>query len=392
LSVPAGKRAPWELAPPDVVPWHGDTEHGPCDADDVFSVRELVRKIAPLLIGSGCEKYVMDADKMLNDLPTDRDTTRMPACKNNFIVKSTAKTVYSVEKCAIKALAKAEHVNATEENKIKELVKELTDRRRHVLVPLSMFSTPAKFAGKAKMSKKDWDSFEKSGAAGTLAMDWGGSGGTAGRMQKWPGQPGRYGRPRGMRPGQHGQHMQQWAGQGQGPGGNYGPEGRYGDSYGERPHPKPPLQPGMVPGGGGMGGMGTGQELTPKQQYRQNVVDHAKELAKANEDIVGPFKRGKHLEEFPPPVQPLKPIYPYPQPPILESETASVSKFPVFSGPDAPDVDISISAAFPLNAPDSFAVGAAFLLLSSVQQEGRRRSQAFEFLAVPLSERCPALL
>ena len=23
----------------------GDTEHGPCDADDVFSVRELVRRL-----------------------------------------------------------------------------------------------------------------------------------------------------------------------------------------------------------------------------------------------------------------------------------------------------------------------------------------------------------
>jgi len=122
LPLPEGKVKDFKLAPPDVVPWDGEIEHGPCDPDDVFSVRDPLRKIAPLLIGSGCEKYVMDADKMLNDLPTDRDLTKMPACKNNFLVKKTAKTVYKVEKCAEKAVMRAEHVNLTQEEQIKESI------------------------------------------------------------------------------------------------------------------------------------------------------------------------------------------------------------------------------------------------------------------------------
>eukprot|EP00439_Symbiodinium_sp_Y106_P065466 s1025_g10.t1 len=392
LPLPEGKVKDFKLAPPDVVPWDGEIEHGPCDPDDVFSVRDPLRKIAPLLIGSGCEKYVMDADKMLNDLPTDRDLTKMPACKNNFLVKKTAKTVYKVEKCAEKAVMRAEHVNLTQEEQIKELVAELQNRRKRVLIPRSSFSMPSKFAGHAKMTKKDWQDFDNSDAAGAISQNWGGGGGSPGSTQQWLGRNGRFGHGHYGHYGPHwhnGRYMHGFPG----PGG-YGGAGGFGhgDTYGARPHPKRPLQPGMGQGGmnGAAGGSGMGSEgdLTPKQQHEQAVMDRAKELAKANVDVPGPFRTGKHLEELqseggygelPPPARPLKPIYPYPQPPILESETASVTTMPVYSGPDAPDV--AISSIFPVAGHNSFAVGAAFLLLSA-RPEGncRRKALATQFL------------
>ena len=36
------------------------------------------------------------------------------ACRNDYLVKSTAKTVYEVEKCAETAMARAEHLNEDE--------------------------------------------------------------------------------------------------------------------------------------------------------------------------------------------------------------------------------------------------------------------------------------
>lgn len=384
LPLPKGKVKNFELAPPDVVPWDGEIEHGPCDPDDVFSVRDPLRKIAPLLIGSGCEKYVMDADKMLNDLPTDRDLTRMPACKNNFLVKKTAKTVYKVEKCAEKAVKRAEHVNLAQEQQIKELVAELENRRKRVLIPRSSFSMPSKFAGRPKMTKKDWQDFDNSDAAGAISQNWGGGGGSAGDTHAWLGRNG-FGHGRYGHYGPHwhnGRYMQRFPGL-HGPGG-YGAGGYgQGDTYGARPHPKRPLQPGMAQGGinGVAGSSGTGSEgeLTPKQQHEQALMNRAKELAKANVDVPGPFRTGKHLEELPPPARPLKPIYPFPQPPILESETASVTTMPVYSGPDAPDV--AMSSMFPVDGRNSFAVSVAFLLLGA-RPEGncRRRALATEFL------------
>eukprot|EP00913_Durusdinium_trenchii_P025715 g24131.t1 len=63
-------------------------------------LRSELRDLAPHLLSSGCEKYVMDADKMLNNLPTDFASDMVPACKNDYLVKSAAKTVYDVERCA----------------------------------------------------------------------------------------------------------------------------------------------------------------------------------------------------------------------------------------------------------------------------------------------------
>ena len=62
---------------------------------------------------AACTRHVSRAPSRRPALPG----TRQPkACKNDYLVKSAAKTVYDVESCAQVAMARAEHMN--EEDKV----------------------------------------------------------------------------------------------------------------------------------------------------------------------------------------------------------------------------------------------------------------------------------
>lgn len=241
----------------DAVPWNGRMEEGPCDPAGVFEVRSHVREVAPHLIGSGCEKYVMDADKLLNNLPTDFASDGIPACRNDYMVKSTAKMVYDVERCAQTAFKRAEHVNKDEEAEVNLILNDLHSSRMRVLVPVNGYSSPASFPGHPQMSPKDWDSFERNDSAGQLANQWGsGSHGTAGH-----GAAG------------HG-------GFGHGHGGN----GAHGDVYGQPPRPQEPLQHGRL------GRPGVYEvPVDPKEQHIRDVVEKAKKMNKDPSLIPGPM-------------------------------------------------------------------------------------------------------
>ncbi|CAJ1340049.1 unnamed protein product, partial [Effrenium voratum] len=254
-SATSGKsKEVWKQAPPDVVPWKGKHTEGPCDPEAVFDVRLQVQKIAPLLLGSGCEKYVMDADKLLNDLPTDRASDMRPACRNNYLVKSTAKTVNKIERCAAAAVARAEHVNVEQKEDIQQIAKQMKDERLRVLVPINSYSAPATFPGHVHMGPKDWENFNKSNAVDQLANQRPGTSGLEGSQA-----PGSAGHGPGHGRGHDGQN---WRGDN---------GSSYGDTYGK------PDESDADAGQGG--GKSASKGMTPKQQYVHDYVENARRLA-----------------------------------------------------------------------------------------------------------------
>ncbi|CAK9102506.1 Ankyrin repeat domain-containing protein 50 [Durusdinium trenchii] len=267
----------------DVVPWNGRMEEGPCDPESVFEVRAKVRDLAPHLLSSGCEKYVMDADKMLNNLPTDFASDMVPACKNDYLVKSAAKTVYDVERCAQVAMARAEHMNEEDKVEMEKILDELRVARTRVLVPVNGYASPASFPGHAHMSAKEWREFDHSGSAGQSASHWG-----------------------------KGPHSLPQSGHHHGFGGGAPPMG---DSYGHPPQPAAPFHPGGPPPGM------MEADLTPKQQEIRDAIVNAQKLAKDKVDKegymrVGPIKTGPG----PMPPAPKMPVFQEPGPSLDNSE------------------------------------------------------------------------
>lgn len=287
----------------DAVPWNGRMEEGPCDPASVFAVRSHVRDVAPHLIGSGCEKYVMDADKLLNNLPTDFASDGIPACRNDYMVKSTAKMVYDVERCAQTAMMRAEHVNKDEEAEVNQILNDLHSSRIRVLVPVNGYSSPASFPGHPQMSSKDWETFERTDSAGQLANQWGtGSHGAAGHGTGGHGAAGHGGFG-------HGAHGQ----------------GAHGDVYGQPPRPQEPLQHGRL------GPPEVYQvPVEPEEKRIRAVVEKAKQLNKDPSLIPGPVAPPDGGRPAPPIAK--MPIFGAQQP-MLDNGVPSTVGLPVFGKP-----------------------------------------------------------
>jgi len=247
----------------------------------------------------------MDADKMLNNLPTDFASDGVPACRNDYLVKSTAKTVYNVEACATQAMARAEHVNKQEELEVSEIVRELRSHRTHVLLPVNGYSSPASFPGHPHMSQSDWTNFDRNDSAGQMARQWGnGSTGSGGHGGIGAGGHGMHG---------HGMHSH-----------GHGMHGQNPDVYGTPPQPQEPLQHGGV-------GRRPVKELSPKEQKEQQIrdaVEKAKKLAKDPSLIPGPKIEDGAL---PAPPEGIMPIFAEPRPTLdFSSETVDL---PVYGKP-----------------------------------------------------------